>query len=140
MNPDLHSLYQYLEEVKRQPFEWGKHDCLTFATEILYRTWKLDYREFRGDYRDGQGALLHYARLRRKWSADFIGMADRVLMRDDHNIETGMLVGKQNAWMQVRLGVFAYDSFVGPGIKGLMVEPVCTGDWSWRPRYGSRSR
>ena len=140
MNPDLHALYIYLDEVKRKPFEWGRHDCLTFATEILLRAWKLDYREFRGDYRDAKGALLHYARLRSRWSADFIGMADRVMIRDDHNPQKGMIAGKQSPWMQVRFGVYAFDAFVAPGVDGLAIEPFVSGDWCWRPRYGKCSQ
>ena len=136
MAMDLQALYLYLNEVEKRPFEWGKHDCLTFATEVIWRAWRLDYREFRGDYRDAAGALLHYARLRQKWSADFIGMMDRVCIRDDHNVRDGMICGKQNPWTQVRLGVYHSNSFIGPGKRGLAVEPFNTGDWAWRARYG----
>jgi hypothetical protein len=50
-------LAAYLEPLRDRPFQWGRHDCCTFAAgAVRAMTGKATMAEFRGKYRDEAGA------------------------------------------------------------------------------------
>lgn len=58
---DWHARFEAaVDEVKRQPFEWGRHDCaIGFVAHIVEAISGVDHaRGFRGKYRGERGALL----------------------------------------------------------------------------------
>src|SRR6056297_1961362 len=52
------SLNAYILEIKDQPFEWGKHDCLTFTNEAWHRMYGHGWAdEWIGNYMQGDKVI-----------------------------------------------------------------------------------
>lgn len=90
-------LTEYVRSRVDDPFEWGRHDCLTFAAEcVRIQTGTTPFREWVSGYDDAPSALRRYSRLRRNSiHADIIEGVDAVFEREntlypDH----GMLVAR----------------------------------------------
>lgn len=70
---DWHARFEAaVDEVKRRPFEWGRHDCaIGFVAHIVHAISGVDHaRGFRSKYRGARGALLTMRR------AGFDSLAD----------------------------------------------------------------
>lgn len=62
MLPDFDiRLAHYINSVRNKPFDWGKHDCLTFANSaIKAMTGDYVFNDWLGDYDGPQSAYKHY--------------------------------------------------------------------------------
>lgn len=53
-------LSQYIDECRTRPFEWGQHDCLTFANNCaLVQTGRAPLADMLGAYSSAAGAYRH---------------------------------------------------------------------------------
>lgn len=78
------NLARFLTEVSDRPFQWGRHDCLTFADRaVTLQRGRGFVTEWLGHYSSGRAALLRYRRFAagsRRY-ADLIEVADDRLYR-----------------------------------------------------------
>ena len=53
----MKKLYQFLEQTRDKPFEWGANDCCTLASgAVIAQGYKDPMKEFRGRYKTERGA------------------------------------------------------------------------------------
>ena len=134
-------LSQYIDECRTRPFEWGQHDCLTFAnTCAMVQTGRAPLADMLGDYSSAPGAFRHI-----KASIEAMGYPPGVTLADaiDERLERvttlypprGAITAKRNqdepvtGWL---LGVTLRNlsAFVGP--RGLVFLPRVASDLHWK--------
>lgn len=126
----------YLESIRTKPFEWGEHDCIRFADQIIYcKTNKKIFEDWYGSYTTDFGCLYHYRKtLNETGFKDFEealnsrlrrgeGMMPNrysIIGRKSYNGATGLILG-------VNLG--KQHAFIG--FDGLEFLEPSTGDIEW---------
>lgn len=104
--PEL--LLKAIEESRSKPFEWGTHDCCTFAAYCVLTMTCVDLMEpFRGRYSSALGALkvvteAGHATLTDAWSAALPAIAplmaqrgDVVMFESTEGMAVGVVTGQQ---------------------------------------------
>lgn len=122
-------LLDQVESARSAPFEWGRHDCCTFAADCVQAMTGVDLMEkFRGRYRSAQGAAKVVARaghpsLADAWSAALpeiapmqAGRGDVVMFESVEGLAVGVVTGCQAvaagpdglAWIAMELWLKAW--------------------------------
>jgi hypothetical protein len=123
----------YIERHRTTPFEWGAHDCATFALG-----WVDLAREDLGpqievlaaslDYRTAEGAVT---RLGRRALADAVDEWDHLTPVEPSFAQRGDVVVIEISGRQ-SLAVCAGEYAAGPGATGLELVPMTTARAAWR--------
>lgn len=132
------SLNNYLKKVKGLPFEWGKHDCLTFTNgaflSMFGQGWADDWL---GRYMvDGRPMRRDELRKEFKFS-DFTSAVDNKLQRVDHVPPLGALVTTKQAqrWVTgVAMGICTGTKCVFLSKGGLLYLPLDYVEQAWVKR------
>lgn len=130
-------LYDYLESVKGEPFEYGKHDCALFVcTGIETMTGVDPAKPFRGKYktqRDAYSALKHFAGG---------GLKETIVKQLEENYHCARILPamaqRGDAVLSAMggndtFGIVGLDGkavFAGP--DGLVIDPPCVNHHAWR--------
>ena len=95
-------LNQYIREIRREPFRWGHHDCLTFSNTAFKICYGFGYADdWLGGYMDGDDPILP-SKMRKKFGADsFDEAVGRKLQEVSHVPPRGALVAtkKVERWL-----------------------------------------
>lgn len=143
------SLQTYLDRVREQPFEWGTHDCVTFACGAIKAITRVDLidthvgtystkKEAAQKLRDlGHGTLIRAvtSALGKSVHTAQAGRGDIVLRRDGNNFSLGVAVSHGWSWFVGE----ETSAFAGDGLPitrhGLVAIPTaqCTRAWKVAP-------
>lgn len=132
------ALAEYLEKIRKTPFQWGSNDCITFtnrSTEII--TGKGYCDDWIGDYSDGAGAFRHYhRRLSEQGHDGIIAAIDSRLNRLDVKYPPrGTLVGRKsedkNGVLPIALGIVVSDLAAFLMADGLILLAPDEADLFW---------
>ncbi len=132
-----------VEELRHEPFEWGKHDCLTFINAAhKAMTGKALCDDWQGGYSDSLSALERYKAVRASLScfdghnenSTIIDAMDSRLKRIDLTVPPrGSLAAREQPAMVFgyAMGVSMGKSIAFLGMGGLMFLPPLAADVFW---------
>lgn len=116
-----------IEDARDRPFEWGQHDCSTWAMDVVAAMTGQDGPDWRGKYRTEIGAARHLKKLGH--DSLFAGVCD-VLGPPlaTHKIaQRGDIVIANDA-----LGVCIGAQLLQVAEDGLTACPMAAANWAWR--------
>lgn len=129
------SLNAYLMAVKDKPFEWGKHDCLTFTNNAYREMYGVGWADdWLGRYMKG-AQLLRAKELKAEFGFNsFLPAVDQKLKRIDHVPPLGALVTTKEAqrWIiGVAMGICTGTKAVFLSKQGLLHLPLDNIHQAW---------
>lgn len=131
-------LNSYIREVRRQPFRWGVHDCLTFSNTAFKHYHGFGYADdWVGEYMDGNDPILP-SMMRAKFGAQtFDEAVGRKLQEVSHVPPRGALVAtkKVERWLigyALGICVGTKAAFLSRG--GVVYSPLDDIDKAWIPK------
>ncbi len=109
------NLNQYILSVRSDPFEWGKHDCLTFSNAAFKSFHGYGFAdEFLGQYMNGSEPMIP-SELRRKFQvSNFDEAIEGKLKAVDHVPPRGSLI----ATKKIERWLIGYALGICVGMKG----------------------
>lgn len=122
-------LAKWIDAMRDKPFQWGPHDCITFANNAAIQMRGFGFAdEFLDGYTTQRGAMLKYQRfLRESCYTDLIdGLDDRLTRLNTNYAPRGAISAEvakdENSVLPFRFGVSIgkYIAFVGD--DGLVLE------------------
>lgn len=126
-------LSEYITAVQGKPFEWGKHDCLTFANEVARRCGRVFADDFLHGYDSARSAAKAYAKAKRGRYANIIEMVN-----DRLDAFTGLFPPNGSVVARESLGPLGYVFGVAwnggalfVGDNGLELRPLAISDRFW---------
>jgi hypothetical protein len=129
------SLNDYLKRVKDRPFEWGKHDCLTFtndAFKLMYGTGWAD--DWLGRYMIDGKPMRKQQLIKEFRTSNFDSAVDKKLKRIDYIPPLGALVTTKKAqrWVTgVAMGLSTGNKAVFLSKEGLIYLPFANIEQAW---------
>lgn len=129
------SLNDYLKSVKDRPFEWGKHDCLTFtndAFKLMYGTGWAD--DWLGRYMIDGKPMRKQQLIKEFRTSNFDSAVDKKLKRIDYIPPLGALVTTKKAqrWVTgVAMGLSTGSKAVFLSKEGLIYLPFANIEQAW---------
>jgi hypothetical protein len=129
------SLNDYLKRVKDRPFEWGKHDCLTFtndAFKLMYGTGWAD--DWLGRYMIDGKPMRKQQLIKEFRTSNFDSAVDKKLKRIDYIPPLGALVTTKKAqrWVTgVAMGLSTGSKAVFLSKEGLIYLPFANIEQAW---------
>lgn len=129
------SLNAYLKSVKDKPFEWGKHDCLTFTNNAYRQMYGVGWADdWLGRYIN-KGIFLRRSELKKEYGfKTFSDAVDQKLTRVNHIPPLGALVTTKAAqrWViGVAMGICTGTKAVFLNKEGLIFLPLDAIYQSW---------
>ena len=137
MNDVRANINQYIEAVRHKPFQWGRHDCLSFANDCSKIVAGKPFADdWLGQYDDAISALRWYKRLLKKYGfSDIIEATDARLKRSDLRFPPiGSLAGKTDkahTVTEVAFGVCIGTRVAFLSDEGLIFLPISQNDIFW---------
>jgi hypothetical protein len=130
-------LYEYLDSVKTEPFDWGNFDCALFVCNCIQSMTGVDPADlFRGRYRTKRGA---YRALKRFANG---GLKETIVKQLEDNYQCERILpamaGRGDAVLFAMngediFGVIGLDGRpVFVGADGLIIDPPCVKLHAWR--------
>lgn len=131
-------LNSYIREVRRQPFRWGVHDCLTFSNTAFKHYHGFGYADdWVGEYMNGDDPILP-SKMRAKFGAQTFDEAiARKLQEVDHVPPRGALVAtkKVERWLiGYGLGICVGTKAAFLSRAGVVYSPLSDIDKAWMPK------
>lgn len=128
--PEWQTLFaDYIKKKKREPFNWGVHDCCIFAGEWLYIATGNDAVS---KYRDTYHTALEAGRLLQEFGG-LAAVADAYLERWETlamaQVGDIVLLPQPDRPM---LAICNGGTIIAPGLKGLEVVPLEAGSIAWK--------
>lgn len=131
-------LFDYIETVQDEPFEWGYHDCLTFANTCVQMQIGSGFcDEYLHRYDSAKNALVEYRKFNtRSEYKDFLDAVDSRLTRiyteyPPRGTIVGRDMGEDKVVLPIAFGVVVSDLAAFVGNKGLVFLPTEKPDIFW---------
>ena len=125
-------LAEVVKAARGRPFQWGRHDCATFAFDCVLAMTGVDrLADFRGRYRTAKGARRALKRIGGVATVEDLATALTIRPADAQTAQRGDVVlidGDLGPTLGVCLGVRS--AFVGP--DGLAFAPTAVVRRAWR--------
>jgi hypothetical protein len=116
-------------------FQWGVHDCCTFACDVIHDAGGVDYAApFRGRYRSAAGA----ARVLRRFAGGGLEAAAEKIAQDNGLEEVPPLMAQRGDFILLdaaegpALGVCLGATFIAAGPAGAVTLPLKRARRAWR--------
>ena len=118
-----------------RPFQWGAHDCCTFACDVIRDAGGVDFAApFRGRYTTALGAT----RALRRFAGAGLEAAAEKITQDNGLKEVPPLMAQRGDFVMVdqaagpALGVCLGETFVAAGLTGMVTLPLTRARRAWR--------
>lgn len=131
-------LFNYIETVQDEPFEWGYHDCLTFANTCVQMQIGSGFcDEYLHRYDSAKNAHQEYIKfMTRSEHKDLIDALDSRLRRiyteyPPRGTIVGRDMGEEKVVLPIAFGVVVSDLAAFVGEKGLLFSQIEKPDMFW---------